>query len=300
MSAEPEVVAVHVQRLGVAGWAVEAAYAAAATGVFLLLGRSLALAVLMGVGAEVVRFAAFIGVRRRRVVVCADRIQMGGTMIPMADVTGVEAVSRAALRRRYHEPGPVFATRTHIALPEGIALDVVTPEAIAVRWSIGARDARAMAASIRSCLPAAARPPLPATPEPLPLVARQGLRPVWALPAFAIAAAGDTVSIWNRLFPVGVAGIGVLAAWTGLRRVVIDEHGARVGSFRIAWADVEHARVVTAGEAAGIEVSKTRNPPWGTRWALIVVRRGEGEPYLRAAALGIPRPVALPSQLSPS
>ncbi|MBW3645628.1 MAG: DUF3093 family protein [Actinobacteria bacterium] len=299
MRVKPEVVATQVQRLGVLGWTVEAAYLVFAIGFFGVLGQGPVMALLLGAGAETLRFCAFVGVSRRRIFVSSEAIRMGGTMIPMGDVRGAEELTRAELRRRTHQPGPGFSIRTHIALPEGVAVRTVTPEGIEVEWLIGARDAAALVAAITSCIPTRARPELGVAPKPLPVRARQGLRASWMVPALLIAGTGDAISISNGQPPVTVAAVLAIGGWTGLRKVVIDEWGIRVGTFTISWPEVESARVVSFAECSGIEVRRTRNPPWGARWALIVVRRGEGLSRERSASLGIPHPVELPERCQP-
>lgn len=291
--------ATQVQRLGVVGWAVEAAYVVCAVGFFAVLGQGPVMALLLGAGAETLRFCAFVGVARRRIVVATDAIRVGGMTIPMADVRGAEALTRAELRRRTHQPRPASSIHTHIALPEGVALQTVTPEVIEVEWLIGARDAAALVAAITSCIPTRARPELGVAPKPLPVRSRQGLRASWMVPALLVAATGDAISIFNGLVPVTVPAVLAIGGWTGLRKVVIDEWGIRVGTFAIPWPEVEHARAVPYEQAVGVEVRRSRHPPWGGRWSIIVVRRGEGPPRERSAALGIPYPVQLPERCQP-
>jgi hypothetical protein len=300
MSGVTRVVSRHHQRLGLRGVAVELAYLLGVTAVFTVIGRQLVVAALLGLAASAVRLSAFVGYRRRRIEVTPLELRIGGTSIPLADVVDVEALAGAELRAHARAPGPGFAVRTHAALREGIGLRVRSPEGIDIDWTIGADDGEALATAVRAQLPASSRPPGPIAPAPLPFTGRQGLRPAWVVPIVVLFVTLDGVSVANGLVPLTTAPVVAFLAWTGARRVTIDDEGIRVGTFRRRWDAIESARLAPFAEASVIDVGRTRNPPWGARWAIVVVERGDGRPRDRATTVGVPTPIALPATVDPT
>lgn len=285
------------QPLGITGWLVEGIYVAGAFLLAALLGAGPIGAGAAAVAAAAIRLGIF--TRGRRVRVTPDAVRIGSVLVPAAHVRGVEELDAQALRARARTPGPGFAIRSPGGRHPGVAVATETPEGIAVEWLLSAADPGRLADAIDGLVGSEARPAQP-TGATLPFRGRQGLHLTWLLAALAVAAMADVLSVMNGLVPVVTPAVAVVAGWTGLRRVRIDDEGVRVGTYRTAWSAVRSARVVSAAEAAGIQVRRSRNPPWGAPWVLILVEDIPGEDRWRqASAVGIPTAVQLPVSVAP-
>lgn len=249
--------------------------------------------VAVAVGAVLLRLALFTGPKHRGVDVTDTQVRAGRIALPLADIVGVEVMSRRELRRRSHAdevdhesvpPGPMEAVVVHLVSPEGLSY----------AYGMAVDDAAGLAAALEQARDEATRATDHVTLEPLPLDARQGAdRNVvgWVL---AVAVGFDVLWFVFNSWYLGVTIVAVLVVVrSARRRVVVDRDRLVAGRLELTWREVEQVRLAPVDEARLVPHGRSTLSLWGPPWVLVVVRRGSAGATLkrRTVLVGVPRPV---------
>lgn len=289
-------------RLGRRGWVHEARiyalYVAVFVGFAALGGVSEEVggwgSVILGsaVGAvlvSAVRMLMFIGWKRRRLTVTDRAIRIGSVLVPLADIVDLRTL-RGPQIRHAEQNGEVSGAhrwRVHESHDHALLVSQRQLDGSDAGWMFGTHDVDRLARVVGEHAGVADRPQLRSAPRPLPFRGRQGVDRFRAGVLICWSLTADVV-LWavSDLPPVVTVLTLAALAFTGRRRVRIDDRSIQVGTAHIDVDEVRAVRCVERAEAAGASLDHARLPLFGPPYALLV-HAGDGLLW----ALSIPHPV---------